>query len=235
MTGIIPYAELSVTISSLFILKKTTTYFIIIFNLFPPAFTFPDQYILWDIFVTPGWDPKFHCWTSGMCPELSHLSKPWLIAWRADNSISFIYLLVWEDPAVLPRRVIYHEDSCWGVCGRWKQHRRRSASTVPNTDFFLHTSRYSNNHRKKNPKTPPCSRFWSVCYLKTSPKLPSRISAPTRTPTSLQESPSHMNSWEVEESSSSPSSHQHWTTNKKRNTLLTLLVCYNSFGIALCI
>lgn len=45
---------------------------------------------------------------------------------------------------------------------------------IPNTNFCLHTSRYSNNHRKTTR-----SRFWSMCYLKTSPKLPPHISVPT--------------------------------------------------------
>lgn len=100
---------------------------------------------------------------------------------------------------------------------------------ISNTNFFLHASSYSNNHRKKT-----CSRFWSVRYLKTSPKLPPHISVQTRTPTSLQEPSSHMNSPKVgEQLILNP--HQRWTMNKNSSTMLIVLsMCYNSFDIALC-
>jgi len=93
--------------------------FLFFLNPFPSPFIFPDWYILWDIFATPGWNPKSHSWTSGTCSKLSHLSKSWLISLRTDNNISFIYLLVWEELAVLLRRTVYHEDLCGGLCGRW--------------------------------------------------------------------------------------------------------------------
>lgn len=111
-----------------YLYSKTTFFF---FNPFPSPFIFPDWYILWDIFVTPDWKPKSHSWTSGTCPKLSHLSKSWLVSLTTDNNISFIYLLVWKELAALLRRIIYHEDSCGIVCGRWKYHRPNSVSTHP--------------------------------------------------------------------------------------------------------
>lgn len=73
------------------------------------------------------------------------------------------------------------------------------SARIPNTNFFLLTSHYSNNHTKRT-----CSRFWSMCYFKTSPRLPPHVSVPTGTATSLQEPPSHVNSLVVGETSSSP-------------------------------
>lgn len=101
---------------------------------------------------------------------------------------------------------------------------------IPNTNSFLHTSRYSNNHRKRI-----CSRFWTVCYPKTSPKLPPQISVPAGTPTSLQEHPAHGNSLKVRESSSSPKPTNaalptgigaHCCSCQRATTLLTLLYAH---------
>lgn len=102
------------------------------------------------------------------------------------------------------------------------------SARIPNTNFFLHTSRYSNNHTKRT-----CSRFWSMCYFKTSPKLPPHISVPTGTATSLQEHPSHVNSLVVGSSSPNPDfgiwtrigAHR-WSSCQCATTLLALLYAH---------
>lgn len=187
MAGITPCAKLFVTISSLFIFPKP----IFFFKSCPFSFHFPRLTHSLGAICHPRLEPQTPQLNKWHVPKIKSLLK--ILAHFFKNKEHFIHFLAgMRRTGSFLQGELFPIKSPVGVC---VEGGNSTDVTLPahisNTNSFLHTSRYSNNHRKKNLQ----QVFGTVCYLETSPELPPHISVPTGTSTPLQEHLAHGNSW----------------------------------------